>query len=215
MGAKSGKKGGRSGFFRGSEEITVVRPDLPVGKRNRPVPQSQSDGQLVGLAIVCLSITLLGTAAALFSMLPDISVSQPQPLNEANPFSVPFVISNDGPLTVNSLTFACVAMDIQVVQQTQAFTSGIRSETISLDKLAPKEKVSLPCTFRQVPRSWEISSLHPMIMGKIDIFLEYRPAFVFWNETQQYRFATFSDPNRKLHWEASPLPERWTHLDGD
>jgi hypothetical protein len=199
----------------GDAEIMTYSLAPTRGRRKRTSRQIRADKRAIALLVLLLAITLLGIAGAWLSVLPEISVSQTQPLNAADPFSIPFVVSNNGPLSVNSLNFTCVPINIETSHQSRVIPSGFRSESVPINKLEPGKKAGFPCTFRKVLGFWEFSPSQPMTMGNIDIFIEYRPAFVFWKITQQFQFATFPDRDHKLYWKPIRIPEYWRHSDDD
>ena len=215
MRTRQGKRKRRTPYPIGDSEILTFSWTPTNQTRKSKSEQRRSDERAMVMLVVCLAITLWGIASAWLSVIPVISVSQAQPLDPANPFSVPFIVSNDGPLSVKSLNFTCVPISIETSHQSRSIPSGFHSERVSINKLESHQKSDFPCTFRPFLGSWEFSPSQSMTMAKIDIFLEYRPAFVPWKRTLQFRFATFPDRDGKLYWQHSSIPEHWRHADED
>jgi hypothetical protein len=47
-----------------------------------------------------------------------------------------------------------------------------------------------------------------MESGDIEIIIQYRPDFVFWNQHKEFRFITIRDAHGFLKWYPKPISER-------
>jgi hypothetical protein len=167
----------------------------------------------VAAAGILMVVAALGSLAAWCSVLPKISVYQSNPINITDPFSAPFTVFNNGPLTLKSLKFTCVPIDIDDSHLGGRIPSKLRSEILQIERMEAGTKVSVSCNFLQFVGKFSPSE--PMTKGQIDIFMEYRPEFVFWKIVRQFRFVTFPASDGKLYWKQSPIPQVWESPDED
>jgi hypothetical protein len=139
---------------------------------------------------VTLLATSLGIATGYLSLLPRVSVSQNQPLDPANLFSAPFIVSNDGPLGINDVQILC---DLQKVK---TGTGGIENIAITspglhVDGMEPGERATFPCgpPIKISPDSADV------------IFVvEFRADFVPWRTKRYFRFVTMNGSGGQLFW---------------
>ena len=150
-----------------------------------------------------LAATCVAIVSTWASALPKISVSQSAPL--ADPFSIRFVVSNDGHLTIHAMKLTCALMRAQTSFHSQIQAFDIPSETLTISRMEPGKKQAVPCAFRSLLELLGLPPSEPMTDGEIAVAIEFRPDFVFWNVTRQLRFATFRASDGNLYWK----PERW------
>jgi hypothetical protein len=182
------------------------------GNPRKGSQRTESHKRAVAVLSACLALTLYGIAAAWLSVLPDISVSQSQSFQATDPFSSPFVVSNNGPLTVDLVKLTCMSGRIQISHQGQTVPPEFHTDTSISERLKPGQQISVPCNVGASLPFGNAFSEHPLLDAMIDIVIEYRPRFVFWKIMRQFRFETFPEPHGKLHWQPSPVPE-YTHHD--
>ena len=141
-----------------------------------------------------VSVGVLVTLTGLFSLLPKVSVSAAQLLDPQAPFSAPFIISNDGYLSIHDITFRCVVKYVEhkdggrVIVSPHGITSGQVIATID-----PGEKSTVACPFPFFSQS-------PIIGADVEFVLKYRPDFVFWHREKRSRFGLAKDKDGQFHW---------------
>jgi hypothetical protein len=154
----------------------------------------------VGIILAATSVAIVSTW---FSALPKISVSQSPLLTD--PFSIRFVVSNDGPMTIHAMKMTCMLMRIETPYHRQIHSFDIPSESLTVSRMEPGKKQALPCAFRALLELVGLSPSEPMADGELAVAIEFRPEYVFWNVTRELRFTTFRASDGNLYWK----PEHW------
>jgi hypothetical protein len=150
-----------------------------------------------------LAATCIAIVSTWASALPKISVSQSASLTD--PFSIRFVVSNDGPLTIHAMKMTCVLMRVETSFHSQIQARDIPSETLTISRMEPGEKQAVPCAFRSLLELWGLPLSEPIADGEMTVAIEFRPDYVFWNVTRELSFATFRASDGSLYWK----PEHW------
>jgi hypothetical protein len=89
--------------------------DAPQTKDSR-VLYLKAAVRLIGGLILWTS-AILGLVSGWVAMIPRVSVSQNQSLSPSDPFSTPFVVSNDGPLPLMNVRFYCAVSKVAAANQ--------------------------------------------------------------------------------------------------
>lgn len=153
--------------------------------------------------IIFLTAAFLGTATGIIALFfPAISVSQSTPLNPADPFSAPFIVSNDGALVIDSVQFDCLLNNLQTNQIT--VTDGdFEDDSQFVDTMDAGEKRSVQCAFEDPSL---IKFDLPQIYKSADITLavRFRVAFVPWYQTRTFRFMLAKATDGSFYWYPQP-----------
>jgi hypothetical protein len=139
---------------------------------------------------------LLGLVTAILSLLPRLSVSNLESLDPDDPFSTPFVVSNDGVLGINDVVLSCILVRLESATQHWA-VEGFRSVGYAptIPRLDPGEQGTAPCN----PAVGLKASA-----ADIEVVVSYRPDYVPWKKERPFRFVTVSSKDGKLHWIPQP-----------
>ncbi len=151
--------------------------------------------------VVTLLATSLGFMTGYLSLVPRISVWQTQPLNPADPFSTPFIVSNDGPLGINLVKFSCLLLNVETANRNRFINVRLSSESLTVIGMEPGEKATVPCIFRQ---SIGLSDSDTIQTADVVIIVEFRPDFVLWRRTRRLRFVTLRSSDGNLYWYPQP-----------
>lgn len=140
----------------------------------------------------------MGIVVGVLSLLPRLSVSSSAPLNLDDPFSTPFTVSNDGPLSLFNVEFLCELNDVQTDRYVR-FQGGkffaITNTAFVAKKMLPAQKNDVPCSFRSV-----FAGFGPITTADISINIRFRPAFVPWHTNRRFRFYTVKGSDGRLRW---------------
>jgi hypothetical protein len=100
----------------------------------------------------------------------EISVMPNSVLDHSDPFSAPLTVSNDGYLTIHSVTFRCAIRNVQDESNARlvAYEKGIIPMGFLVPAMPAGEKATVACPF---PFKFEAS----VIGADFDFILEYRP----------------------------------------
>jgi hypothetical protein len=144
--------------------------------------------------VVVLSV-IVGLIAALLTFLPRLSMSSSESLDPSTPFSTPFVVSNDGLLSINDVTCYCLIRRVVIADRGDITVSNniVYSDSLPVPNLAPGEKttVSCPPLLPSEPR---------ITRADMDIVLRFRPYGLPWYREKAFRFTTEIASDKRLHW---------------
>ena len=147
---------------------------------------------------VGILLASLGFVTGYLSLIPRLSVVQDHPLDENNPFSTPFIVSNDGPLGINDLQFSCVLFNVR-----NTVGGGVSNVETSMalggKRMEPGERATVPCdTMPLVPTG---------ILASADVAVKisFRPDFTWWRKLRAFRFVTYHASDGHLYWYPQPL----------
>lgn len=140
---------------------------------------------------------ILGVLAALsgaLSFLPKISVTSSGPLDSLNPFSAPFIISNDGILPIYSVNIHIYPRNVRDASGAEVILKqGIKSSNPPIPIMAPGEKVTLGLPFPFIFQA-------PLISADIEYVVIYRPDWIFWHQCKQFRFGLTKNSSGSYIW---------------
>jgi hypothetical protein len=150
-------------------------------------------------AVLSGTCVLLGLLTGVLTLLPRLSVSNLEALNPADPFTTPFVVSNDGYLGVNNVRFSCLLYSLLNEKQHIVMRGGAESINYAspVRRLPAGERATIPCyPFMKTART----------PSRIDIAVNvtYRPDYVPWSKADHYRFVATDGSDGKLHWLPQP-----------
>jgi hypothetical protein len=153
--------------------------------------------RLVWKTVVVVSIVLTCLAFG----YPRLSVvPHDEALDPNAPFSVPFIIKNEGNLSFYGLLYRCFLREMQVVGG-----GGIRNISFvnkddgRIGDLPGGRQTTVLCDFI-VPRTF------PILSADVDILVQYRPAFWPWVVKEKPRFVTKEAAGPKLIWFPQSAP---------
>jgi hypothetical protein len=150
--------------------------------------------------------TVLGIASGWVAMIPHVSASQSQSLNPIDPFATPFVLSNDGPLPLENVTFSCVVYTIKTadgsgISGEGKATGGFATPNMYSDEIDPGEKASLIC-----PLSIAFKFQSPITVGDIVVIARFRIGYTPIRTLRRARFVTARSSDGNLYWQPQPVP---------
>jgi hypothetical protein len=161
--------------------------------------------------------SLIGAIALIFGVFvgyvqlaPRISVSASAPLNPSDPFSSPFVISNDGYLPIRNVQFLCRLSDVN------AQPPGLNLSFENISVMGPdrflgdkSQKIRDIDPGGQATTKCNLSPLFPVMPienADIAITVVYQPAFYRSQKVKDFRFITVSGSDGQLRWVRQPSP---------
>ena len=147
-------------------------------------------GKAVGWIVTALG-TALGLVTAILTLFPWLSVEPAGLLDPANPYTVPFVLSNDGFIPLVNVKVTCWISG--------AGPSGqIRNNKLSphetISYLSYRAKVSLGCfnmlSLKEITLDW----------ATFVIKIDYRPYILPLYRGQEFKFVTAKTSDGSFHW---------------
>ena len=187
----------KTGISKRIESLEKARPKQvtiahdPVGLTKRGF---HFTGKVLGLIVLSL-----GLASSYLSLLPRITVVEGVPLNSADPFSTPFVVSNDGPLGVSSFDFDCIVENLTAKGGNNVQETHVTGPKLRTSRMEVGERAMAFCPLNSA------IEVGPIQSASIKMSASFRPDWVFWRDTRRFRFATIADPNGTLRWMPVPI----------
>lgn len=154
------------------------------------------------LGTIGLLSAVLGIVSGWVALVPHVSATQTQPLNLSDPFSTPFIVSNDGPLAIRDVNFECYSFSIrtQGPPPSEIKNIGFVPMDASLLRMKPGERATVPCFF-------PITSDDPLQSADVVLLVRFKIAFIPWLPCceNDYRFQTSRAGDKNLYWFPQPL----------
>jgi hypothetical protein len=155
-------------------------------------PTKRRLGQFLG-GIATVATLVIGA----YAFYPRISVLPDMPLDTANAFSAPFVISNVGRLEIFDVRCICVVN--RLVDVSRNILTDIQSSNPSMTarSIKPEEAKTVICPIGIPPRMVREAS--------ILIRVSFRPSFWPFKQTDQFRFDALRESNGQVRWTRQPV----------
>jgi hypothetical protein len=190
---------------------TSREPRLPETGMGRALRIGKRTAQMIG-AMIGFSAAILGLVTGYVALLPRISVSQNEPRDLSDPFSSPFIVSNDGPLPIENVRFRCgigqaLYKNGPQVKGGSNFGSSfifapdanghLPEQNFGTAEMNPGERSTIPSCNYPFPKSIEGAD--------IGIVVTFRIGYTPVTTQRIFRFSTLADANKQLHWFPYPL----------
>ena len=156
-----------------------------------------------------VAVTVWSGIALYHQFTPNLTISALSPLNPSDPFSTPFVISNDSLLPIYDVTIKCRLIDVKYVDQSLQVSSNT-SWAISdaAKKIDRNESITALCHLRGFI-SVKISRLNDTEMmishADIAVIMSFRQNYTFWLTEKPFRFVTAKSADGQLRWIRQPM----------
>jgi hypothetical protein len=137
----------------------------------------------------------LGIVTGYLALVPKVSVVQTLPLNPIDPFSTPFIVSNEGPFGINGIEIVC---HLKYVESEHAHFNDFNVWAYGLNQqLDPGQRDSADCIFSDV-----FGLPHGDIVTTADITMKarFRPDFLPWKQNRYFRFVAQKGSDGHLYW---------------
>jgi|HubBroStandDraft_1064217.scaffolds.fasta_scaffold193503_2 hypothetical protein len=170
------------------------------------------------LKVLIFVIGIPGILVGILQLLPRVSVVPQDPLDARNPFLAPFVISNDGYVTLYNLQSFCFPVYVQLIgidgkggQIVLRGTPGYREEDLSMGisspsfvaaKLPPGNKMTFPC---QMALPHDFATNLTVGRAEIAFIVSYHIFGIPWTRHHVNHFSLSRDSTRQFHWLEEPL----------
>jgi hypothetical protein len=119
-------------------------------------------------------------------------------VNPLDPFSVPFVLSNDGNVSIHAVNYSCIFNFMKSERGLTFDGVEIGDERYIRARLYPSEKDTFRCLFAgnfAPPRVYL-----PIRRADITIKILYRPSFRFSQQSKYFRFVAQRSIDNQLYW---------------
>ena len=167
------------------------------GKINHPKTSSSQQRKIKMVELVGFIASIIGIIS-IFAFWPKIKLDSSSPLDPAQPFSSPFVVSNESCFAIRSVYQSYRIINIQAVSP-NVKTLDIKNMTINIrpsviTKLNPDDRSTLMCDFSSILGI-------PMAISEVqmEITLKYKYLWVI-PCSKQYKFRTLPEITKQLRW---------------
>jgi len=147
------------------------------------------------LSLLVLALGLM----VLFSYYKPLSLVPNEPLNQSDPFSAPFTLSNDWYSSIYDVTYKCRINRIERSHNRIITNTRVWDSRLSKESLGYKDKADLFCPIRQNV------SIDEIITADISIEISFHIKFMPWARIMPFNFQTAKDDNGKWRWLYSPI----------
>lgn len=163
-------------------------------------------------------ITIPSAVVGVLQLLPRVSISLETPLTPSNALSVPFLVSNDGYLTIHNVNVFCAPRDMVYVDPSDSRrtttltggpddteTGGVRNPDLEIDELPPAVKTTFPCALAYAPLG---SRADPtwLTSGHMVLIVKYTAPFMpFIKRYHRQRFDLVREESGTFRWKEGPL----------
>ena len=148
-----------------------------------------------GKTLVGYFLAALGFVTGYLSLVPRISVSDTPAFDITDPFGGPFIVSNDGPLGINRIDMSCYAIKVETADHRGKLEDvGAKNFIPTITGMEVGEKASLPCDFG-LREMFHVEKTGPLDFADIVLIVKFRPDFVPWRITREFRYWGIPTPN--------------------
>jgi hypothetical protein len=140
---------------------------------------------------------VVGLFVTIYSLKPKIIVSVGEKLDNEQPFSTLFNISNDGLLTIHSVNRTCVVNEVETVDHAILSKTEFTSNKEGfINKLEPGEAVTTNCMV--------IYSRSRIIKADISVVISFHSAYWPFQLSKPYRFVGAMAKDGQIRWTTIP-----------
>lgn len=156
--------------------------------------------------IVGISV-LVTIAGGVYAFAPKVSVHSSESLNPADPFSTPFIITNESALALHNLTMSCEVDNLEGLTSEGCEScpamglSGFGTEDSQpIPEFQPGEQATLLCSGMSFSTPRGDFGPEDTKNAVVTITVKYRPDLSFWTQEKKFRFGTAPTANGQLIW---------------
>ena len=187
-----------------------------IDRRLEKERDSKPKWRVIALRILIYVVGVPSLIVGGLQLLPRLSVVPQDSLDARNPFLAPFVISNDGYITLYGLQAICSPRYVQLVGidgkggqiilqtpgQDVDETGGFTNPNFVAAKLPPSNKMTFPCQMA-LPNDFP----NNLKVGRADIayLVTYHVFGISWKHRHINHFSLSRDSNGSYHWLEEPL----------
>ena len=143
---------------------------------------------------------IFGVVQGVASFVPRLSVYNASALNPSDPFSTPFILSNDGMLDIYSIEYSCAGNFIETESHNIVSDVEATHWTPGRQILSPAEKDSFPCGLKGAVEALGVFPMVSIKTADITLNISFRPRFIVWKQTKSFRFITARTSDNQLQW---------------
>lgn len=140
---------------------------------------------------------ILGFWSAFYSLAPSLSVTPQTPLDLQNPFTTPFVVSNDGFLPVYSVVYSCSTKNVEDANRNRVSIVSAVTGRIDALRINTDEKQTIRCPF-------PVRLSAPIQRGEITLTITFRSSWIPWDQEKRFHFVAARNSNGHIIWFPQP-----------
>lgn len=162
-------------------------------QRNKPAPEAKRI--LTSWNIVTSVALILGLWISVAWFVPDLSAEPSALVDVSDPFSSPFIIKNEGNISLRDVNASCHVERI-VYERNNQLTNGDQSNYMApVRLLSSKEPTTVYCKNNMFKLD------NPMLSADATLHITYSSSIAPWfMQTKAFRFTTIRQADGNLHW---------------
>lgn len=171
-------------------------------KRQEPYRKEKESRGRKMLNTILSILAIVGFAIALLTLFPRITISNNVPIDPDDPFSTPFLISNEGYVPLFSVQFLMAIREVNRkggggIIGTPDFKTRFTAPDMKSTAFWPTDSYSF--------YAGRILRAHGSLeSADIAIIVQYRPFLVPFKRERIFRFITQRGPDNRLYWMQRP-----------
>lgn len=150
--------------------------------------------------MILFLIGVPGLYVGILSILPRVSVSPGEELKKYDPLSAPFVISNDGYLTIHSVNMPCT-IDHLLLSSGDRVVGTTTGDGLVDDEIAPDGRSTHFCSITAPDPKMKEVILTTTVL--------FRPDFLPWKTSKVSHFRGFPGEDGVMHWSPYAPDKNW------
>lgn len=151
----------------------------------------------------CIAIIglLIGVISLVLAIKTEPNVSMESPLDPDSVLTTPFVISNDGPLSIENVK---VAILVKGFRDSRNNTIGVGVSDWGITEMSremkPGDRKTIPSPFQRL-----VMTVNPVVGGRFALVISFRPAyFPFWQKRRAFLFTIARQADGRSRFEQQP-----------
>jgi len=144
---------------------------------------------------VIVAITVIVGLVGVVELYPRVSVSSNESLDPSTPFSSPFIVSNEGLLSIYDVEFQCDIKNVEATNNIKLGGFSTMRPVKVIPIINPAGKETTQCARNSfAPASGKFEN------ADISIVVNFRLFWIPLSLTRKFRFVTEKDKSGQLHW---------------
>jgi hypothetical protein len=135
-----------------------------------------------------------------FILRPDLAITPQQPLNKYDPFSVPFVLKNNGKFEMAEVSAGCHVRYMEDASRNQFTDTSASDKVLDVARIAPGGEHTIPCLLplKNIGAWWTKADMELLVSFR------YLPVISI-HHTKRARYAALRDVEGSVRWTTLAL----------
>lgn len=150
--------------------------------------------------VLIFLIGIPGLYVGVLSVFPRVSVSPNEQLKKYDPLSSPFIITNEGFLSIYSVSMTCKVDHLLLSTASQLVGVSFADGVVD-DEVGPDGRITRFC---------KVTTPDPKMKEVIiSMIVRFRPEFLPWTTTRAFHFRGYPSDDGTMHWAPYTPDKNW------